>query len=54
MASQDEMLRRRGTYDAAVDTSAVVNPFRDHLYKEPAALAAPANIPSCACPITMS
>ncbi|HKF41030.1 MAG TPA: sulfotransferase domain-containing protein, partial [Candidatus Acidoferrum sp.] len=33
MASQDEMLRRRGTYDAAVDNSAVVNAFRDHLYK---------------------
>ena len=33
MASQDEMLRRRGTYDAAVDQTAVVNAFRDHLYK---------------------
>lgn len=33
MASQDEMLRRRGTYDAAVDNTAVVNAFRDHLYK---------------------
>src|SRR5690242_17167448 len=33
MASQEEMLRRRGTYDPSVDTSAVVNAFRDHLYK---------------------
>lgn len=33
MASQDEMLRRRGTYDAAVDSTAVVDAFRDHLYK---------------------
>ena len=33
MASQDEMLRRRGTYDAAVDQSAIVDAFRDHLYK---------------------
>lgn len=32
MASQDEMLRRRGAYDPAADTSAVVNAFRDHLY----------------------
>jgi hypothetical protein len=32
MASQDEMLRRRGTYDAGVDTSAVTRAFRDHLY----------------------
>jgi LPS sulfotransferase NodH len=33
MASQDEMLRRRGNYDAAVDQSAIVDAFRDHLYK---------------------
>jgi len=33
MASQDEMLRRRGTYDAAVDNSIVVKAFQDHLYK---------------------
>jgi hypothetical protein len=33
MASQDEMLRRRGTFDPAVDSSEVVRAFRDHLYK---------------------
>ncbi len=44
MASQDEMLRRRGTYDAAVDTSAVVNAFRDHLYKVHSWLSSQANI----------
>lgn len=33
MASQDEMLRRRGTYDSSVDTSAVTSAFRDHLYQ---------------------
>ncbi|MBZ5719363.1 MAG: sulfotransferase [Acidobacteriia bacterium] len=33
MASQDEMLRRRGTYDPKVDTSAVISAFRDHLYE---------------------
>ena len=33
MKSQDEMLRRRGTYDPKVDTSAVVNAYRDHLLK---------------------
>jgi LPS sulfotransferase NodH len=32
MASQDEMLRRRGTYDAGVDTNIVTRAFRDHLY----------------------
>jgi hypothetical protein len=32
MASQDEMLRRRGTYEAGVDTAAVTRAFRDHLY----------------------
>jgi LPS sulfotransferase NodH len=33
MKSQDEMLRRRGTYDPKVDTSAIVEAFRDHLFK---------------------
>jgi hypothetical protein len=33
MASQDEMLKRRGTYDPAADNSVVMNAFRDHLYK---------------------
>jgi len=33
MASQDEMLRRRGTFDGSIDNSAIVNAFRDHLYK---------------------
>jgi hypothetical protein len=33
MASQDEMLRRRGTYEAGVDNSVVAGAFRDHLYK---------------------
>ena len=32
-ASPDEMLRRRGTYDAAVDNSIVLKAFQDHLYK---------------------
>ncbi len=32
MASQDEMLRRRGTFDAGVDASAITQAFRDHLY----------------------
>lgn len=32
MASQDEMLRRRGTYDEAVDATVVTRAFRDHLY----------------------
>jgi len=31
MASQDEMLRRRGTFDASVDNSAVTRAFQDHL-----------------------
>jgi len=33
MASQDEMLHRRGTFDAAVDIAAVTSAFRDHLYQ---------------------
>lgn len=33
MASQDEMLRRRGTFDGSIDNSAIENAFRDHLYK---------------------
>lgn len=33
MASQDEMLRRRGTFDASVDSSVVTSAFRDHLYQ---------------------
>lgn len=33
MASQDEMLRRRGAYDASVNNSAMVNAFRDHLFR---------------------
>ena len=33
MKSQDEMLRRRGTYDPNVDTSAIMSAFRDHLFK---------------------
>jgi len=32
MASQDEMLHRRGTFDAGVDASAITRAFRDHLY----------------------
>lgn len=31
MASQDEMLRRRGTFDAAEDNSVVTRAFQDHL-----------------------
>jgi hypothetical protein len=33
MASQDEMLRRRGTYDAAVDQAAITKAFQSHLYQ---------------------
>lgn len=44
MASQDEMLRRRGTYDAAVDNTAVLDAFRDHLYKVHSWLSSQANI----------
>jgi hypothetical protein len=33
MASQDEMLRRRGTYDAAVDLTAITRAFQSHLYQ---------------------
>jgi hypothetical protein len=33
MASQDEMLRRRGTYDAAVDPAAITRAFQSHLYQ---------------------
>jgi hypothetical protein len=33
MASQDEMLRRRGTYDPKVSVSAVEQAFRDHLFR---------------------
>jgi len=33
MASQDEMLRRRGTFDPSVNNSAMVNAFRDHLFR---------------------
>jgi hypothetical protein len=31
MASQDEMLRRRGTFDPGEDTSVVARAFQDHL-----------------------
>jgi hypothetical protein len=31
MASQDEMLRRRGTFDASEDNSVVARAFQDHL-----------------------
>jgi hypothetical protein len=44
MASQDEMLRRRGTYDGSIDNSAIVNAFRDHLYKVHSWLSSQANI----------
>jgi hypothetical protein len=44
MASQDEMLRRRGTYDGSIDPSAIVNAFRDHLYKVHSWLSSQANI----------
>jgi len=44
MASQDEMLRRRGTYDPGVDQSAIVTAFREHLYKVHTWLAAQANV----------
>lgn len=33
MASQDEMLRRRGTYDATVDQTAMTRAFQSHLYQ---------------------
>jgi LPS sulfotransferase NodH len=33
MASQDEMLRRRGTFDSKVDAAAISRAFQDHLYK---------------------
>ena len=44
MASQEEMLRRRGTHDPSVDTTAVVNAFRDHLYKVHSWLSAQPNV----------
>lgn len=44
MASQDEMLRRRGNFDASVDQSIMVNAFRDHLYKVHSWLSSQANI----------
>src|SRR5246500_3206557 len=44
MASQDEMLRRRGTYDGSIDPSAIVNAFRDHLYKVHSWLSSQANV----------
>jgi hypothetical protein len=44
MASQDEMLRRRGTYDPKVDTTAVVGAFRDHLYDVHVRLNSQANV----------
>jgi hypothetical protein len=33
MASQDEMLRRRGTFDPNGDNSVVARAFQDHVYK---------------------
>jgi hypothetical protein len=33
MKSQDEMLRRRGTFDADADNSAIAQAFQDHLYQ---------------------
>ena len=33
MASQDEMLRRRGNYDESVNHAAMNNAFRDHLFR---------------------
>jgi sulfotransferase family protein len=44
MASQDEMLRRRGTFDPKVDNAAVLNAFRDHLYKVHSWLSSQPNI----------
>jgi len=33
MVSQDEMLRRRGTFDPSGDNSVVARAFQDHLYQ---------------------
>jgi sulfotransferase family protein len=33
LASQDQMLQRRGTFDPGVDTSLVVKGFQNHLYE---------------------
>jgi hypothetical protein len=44
MASQDEMLRRRGTYDASVDQTAITRAFQSHLYQVHTWLTSQANV----------
>jgi len=44
MASQDEMLRRRGTFDPSEDSSVMVRAFQDHLYQIDAWLNSKPNI----------
>lgn len=50
MASQDEMLRRRGTFDSSVDTAAVTRAFRDHLYDVHTWLNSQPNVAVCRVP----
>jgi hypothetical protein len=47
MASQDVMLRRRGTFDPGVDNSAIERAFQDHLYQIYAWLNGRPNIAVC-------
>jgi hypothetical protein len=47
MASQDEMLHRRGTFDASADPSVVTSAFRDHLYQVHVSLNSKSNVKVC-------
>ncbi len=47
LKSQDEMLRRRKTYDPNVDRAAITSAFQNHLYEVNTWLAAQANVKLC-------